>query len=382
MIPGLLLPDTRLTPHDVLSEAVYTSVKLDAISDANSGANETTMESMEVDVNVNEKSNSDIDSKSKSAEKYQYSLRKVLAGAHLGWVRSLAVDEVTNEWFVSGLADGLIKVWDLASGGVKASVSGHIMGVRALAISNRYSYLFSGSEDKTVRCWDLERTSLPAGCQIRNYHGHVGGIYAMALHPELDLLFTAGRDSAIRVWDIRTKNQVMVLPGHRSDVTSLVAQIGDPQICSSSMDSTVRLWDIRKETTQVTLTHHRKSVRLLIMHPAEMTMASADSAGTINQWVLPRGQLLNSFGETDLEADANIITTMSLNPESNVLFTGFSDGRMKFYNYISGSKVFGCTTVPSPGSDTSSIYASVFDMLGTRLITGESDKSIKIWGVE
>lgn len=392
VIRSLLRLDTQLTPQDVLSEAMYANAKLDSI--LSTGADNTINTYKEASPEVEddgivptvnfkiENSEEDVYSHAKSLPHSSWNLKKVLAGAHLGWVRSLAVDEVTNEWFVSGLADGLIKVWDLVSGEVRATISGHIMGVRALAISNRYSYLFSGSEDKTVRCWDLERTNLASGCQIRNYHGHVGGIYTMALHPELDVLFTAGRDSAIRVWDIRTRTQVMVLTGHRSDVTGLVSQIGDPQVCSSSMDSTVRLWDLRKQTTQLTLTHHTKSIRLLAMHPHEMTMTSGDSSGRIMQWVLPQGQLLDSFGEIDRHSDANIINTLAINPTSNALFAGYSDGRMKFYDYESGKVVQATTSVPAPGSNGSTIYASTFDMLGMRLITGESDKSIKIWGAE
>lgn len=383
MTLSLLRQDSLLTPLDVLSEAVYTNTKLDHILGDAGGEGEKEIQNEEykrtaIPTGILEPEIAAIPVANPQAKSHApWRLKQVLAGAHLGWVRSLAVDSVTNEWFVLGLADGLMKVWDLASGEVKAAIPGHIMGVRALAISNRYSYLFSGSEDKTVRCWDLERTNSPLGCQIRNYHGHVGGVYAMALHPELDLLFTAGRDLAIRVWDIRTRTQVMVLTGHRSDVTGLVAQLGDPQVISASMDSTLRLWDIRNQKTQVTLTHHAKSVRLLVLHPHELTMASGDSTGSINQWVLPQGQLLHSFGEK--AEGANIINTMAVNPGTNELFAGLSDGRMHFYDYESGKLKQAAKSVPAPGSDVSTLYTSVFDMLGTRLITGESDKSIKIW---
>lgn len=304
---------------------------------------------------------------------------KSLLGAHQGWVRSLAVDPVTNEWFATGSSDSTIKIWDLVSGDIKATISGHIMAVRSLALSTRYLYLFSGSEDKTVRCWDLERTNSASGCQVRNYHGHVGGVYAMALHPELDLLFTAGRDCVVRVWDMRCRNQIMVLTGHSGDISSLVAQIGDPQICSASMDSTIRLWDLRNATSALTMTHHRKSVRSMVMHPQETTLASADSTGTINEWVLPSGDLLDSFGARDPDK-TNIINTLAVNPASNELFAGFSDGRIQFYDYQTGQLSHQTSSTPAPGSETSSIYTSAFDMLGLRLITGESDKSIKIWG--
>ncbi|KAM9924502.1 hypothetical protein OXX59_004492 [Metschnikowia pulcherrima] len=400
--------ENEFLPRDDLSEAMYASIKLDAMLSTTNGTETTpkdaemsatdaleaakehkrspdpakTLHTAKGNTRVSENLETTPKSPVQSHKRTPWMLRKVLAGAHQGWVRSIAVDPVTNAWFATGGADAQIKVWDLAAGSLKATIPGHIMGVRALTVSSRHPYLFSGSEDKTLRCFDLERTNAPAGCQIRDYHGHVGGIYALALHPELDLLFSAGRDSAIRVWDIRSRTQVMVLTGHRNDVTSLVTQTGEPQICSSSMDSTVKLWDLRMQRAHVTLTHHTKSVRSLQMHPHELTMVSADSSGSIKQWLLPEGRLLHAFSHIDRSRDANIINTLQINPATNELFAGYNDGRMQFFDYESGNISQETQTTPSPGTDHSIIYTSAFDMSGMRLITGENDKSIKIWGAE
>ena len=75
-----------------------------------------------------------------------WKLVRVISG-HLGWVRSVAV-EPGNKWFVSGAGDRVIKVWDLASGELKLSLTGHISTVRGLAVSPRHPYLFSCGEDK------------------------------------------------------------------------------------------------------------------------------------------------------------------------------------------------------------------------------------------
>ena len=59
-----------------------------------------------------------------------WKMYRVCAG-HLGWVRSLAFDP-GNEWFVTGSADRTIKVWDLASGELKLTLTGHIEQVISL----------------------------------------------------------------------------------------------------------------------------------------------------------------------------------------------------------------------------------------------------------
>ena len=117
---------------------------------------------------------------------------QVVSG-HLGFVRCIAVDP-TNEWFATGAADRTIKIWDLASGELRLTLTGHINCVRDICVSARHPYLFSVGEDKLVKCWDLEYNKV-----IRHYHGHLSGVYCAALHPTLDVLITGGRDSVARV---------------------------------------------------------------------------------------------------------------------------------------------------------------------------------------
>jgi WD40 repeat protein len=78
-----------------------------------------------------------------------WKLARVISG-HLGWVRSVAV-EPGNKWFATGAGDRVIKIWDLASGELKLSLTGHISTVRGLAVSSRHPYLFSCGEDKVRR---------------------------------------------------------------------------------------------------------------------------------------------------------------------------------------------------------------------------------------
>ena len=67
-------------------------------------------------------------------------------------MRCIAIDH-SNEWFATGSADRMIKIWDLASGKLRLSLTGHIAAVRDLEISKRHAYLFSCGEDKQIKCW-------------------------------------------------------------------------------------------------------------------------------------------------------------------------------------------------------------------------------------
>jgi pleiotropic regulator 1 len=57
------------------------------------------------------------------------------------------------------------------------------------------------------------------------------------------------------------------------------------------------------------------------------------------------------------------------------------DGSMHFWDWKSGYNFQTLAAVAQPGSleNEAGIFSSTFDKTGTRLITGEADKSIKIW---
>ncbi|KAI9224433.1 WD40-repeat-containing domain protein [Blastocladiella britannica] len=305
-----------------------------------------------------------------------WKLMRVISG-HTGWVRAVAVD-VSNEWFVTGGGDRLIKLWDLASGTLKLTLTGHIACVRGLAVSDRHPYMFSAAEDKTVKCWDLETNKA-----IRQYHGHLSGVYALALHPTIDILATGGRDSTVRVWDMRSKHQAHVLNGHTSTVGAILMQSSEYQLITGSHDSTVKLWDLRMGKCKATLTHHKKSVRALAMHPTESTFASG-SPDNIKQWVLrredpgadfPACRLVQNFAGHE-----GMVNALAVNDEG-VMFSGGDNGSMRFWDWRTGHCFQKGHAQVQPGSldSEAGVFAATFDRSGSRLITCEADKSIKIW---
>ncbi|TYH04178.1 hypothetical protein ES288_A09G278600v1 [Gossypium darwinii] len=293
---------------------------------------------------------------------------RVISG-HLGWVRSVAFDP-SNNWFCTGSADRTIKIWDVASGRLKLTLTGHIEQIRGLAVSSKLTYMFSAGDDKQVKCWDLEQNKV-----IRSYHGHLSGVYCLALHPTIDILLTGGRDSVCRVWDIRTKMQIFALSGHDNTVCSVFTRPTDPEVVTGSHDTTIKFWDLRYGKTMSTLTHHKKSVRAMAPHPKEHSFASA-SADNIKKFSLSKGEFLHNM----LSQQKTIINTMAVN-EDGVMATGGDNGSLWFWDWRSGHNFQQAHTIVQPGSldSEAGIYALSYDVTGTRLVSCEADKTIKMW---
>mmetsp|Transcript_60076 Transcript_60076/g.178133 ORF Transcript_60076/g.178133 Transcript_60076/m.178133 type:complete len:533 (-) Transcript_60076:93-1691(-) len=294
--------------------------------------------------------------------------------SHLGWVRSVAFDP-TNDMFATGGADRVIKIFDLAKACVgaddalKITLTGHISPIRGLAFSPRHPYLFSAGEDKMVKCWDLETNQV-----VRHYHGHLSGVFSLKLHPTLDLLVTGGRDAVARVWDMRTKRQVHCLTGHDNTVGAVLTKSVDPQVITGSYDTTIKLWDLAAGKCMTTLTHHKKSVRALCQPSFENTFLSG-AADALKKWQGRDGRFIKNF--TGHQA---VVNALAVNDDGVILSAG-DNGTMNFWDYGTGYCFQRTETVAQPGSldAENGIFAAEFDLTGTRLITCEADKTVKIW---
>ena len=57
-------------------------------------------------------------------------------------------------WLATGSFDATVRIWDAASGQLRASLVGHDGLVRAVAIAPDGTWLATVSDDRTTRVWD------------------------------------------------------------------------------------------------------------------------------------------------------------------------------------------------------------------------------------
>jgi WD40 repeat protein len=105
----------------------------------------------------------------------------------------------------------IISVVDVSNGRIYAELRGHKQPVTALAFGTDGSLppgppglnrratgrLYSGSDDRTVRAWDLR-----TGREAQTFHGHTLGITSLAVQPGGRRLASGGKDGVSKVWDL------------------------------------------------------------------------------------------------------------------------------------------------------------------------------------
>jgi WD40 repeat protein/DNA-binding SARP family transcriptional activator len=87
------------------------------------------------------------------------------------------------------------QVWDVRSGELHATLTGHTGGVLWVAFSPDGSLIATGGADTTVRLWDAD-----SGVQRAVLRGHTDLVGTLAFSPDGRKLATTGADTTIRVW--------------------------------------------------------------------------------------------------------------------------------------------------------------------------------------
>ena len=115
---------------------------------------------------------------------------------------------------------------------------GHSNEVTSVAFSPDGRQLASGSDDSTIRLWNVA-TGLQIGDELR---GHSDWVTSIAFSPNGKQLASGSDDSTIRLWNVAIGLQIgEELRGHSLCVNSVAFSPDGKQLASGSSDLTIRL---------------------------------------------------------------------------------------------------------------------------------------------
>lgn len=139
--------------------------------------------------------------------------------------------------------EGVVQLWDVATGKELAVLEGHRYYVNTLTFSPDGKTLAvggGGQKHPELKLWDVankkERVSL---------QGHNEWINAVAFSPDGKILASAGQDQTVKLWDVETGREGVTFRGHTSAVLS-VAFSPDGRTLASATNETVRIRRLSK----------------------------------------------------------------------------------------------------------------------------------------
>ena len=163
----------------------------------------------------------------------------------------------------------------------RGEVSGHTSRVLSLAFKPNSYLLASGSDDRTVRIWDVGNSNRRL---VRTLRGHTSSVTSVAWSPDGRTLASASYDGTVRLWNPNNGINFAVLRGHTADVYCMAWHPDGRILASGSADATIRLWNPDTHGTLRVLRGHTGNVLSLAFHPNGQTLASGSKDKTIRLW--------------------------------------------------------------------------------------------------
>lgn len=259
------------------------------------------------------------------------------------------------------MEEGKIKIWDLESHSVKATLTGHRGMVWTAMFNADGSRLVTAGDDNSARIWDLatgktekilETTAavraalfdrdgklvitgdrqgnirvwdVATGEPLRSWQ-HPGAVFSLALSPDGKSVASAGTDRIVRIWDAHTGQERLPLSGHSGPLYCVAFRSDGKVLASAGWDRTIRLWDSGSGELVRVLEGHGKDIWAVDFAPDGKTIASAGQDGVVRVWDAETGQLL-----AGLRGHDGTVHSIAFSRDGSRIASGGRDGTVHLW---------------------------------------------------
>ena len=221
-------------------------------------------------------------------------------------------------------------------GDIRGYLTGHTNSVNTLSFKPGSSTLASGSDDDTIRIWDLTWDAWK-NKPVRTLRGHRNNVESVAWSPDGTLLASGGRDRTVRLWNPDNGNNTAVLRGHKKTVKAVAWSPDGTLLASGSSDGTIHIWDpVNTDSPVYVLKQHTGSINALTFHPTEPLLASGSSDDTIRLWNPTTGE-----HQAILTGHTGSVNTITWNSDGTLLVSGSSDDTIRLWEPLAAVDITG-----------------------------------------
>ena len=251
------------------------------------------------------------------------------------------------------------------------SYNNHTGDITSIDFSPDSKVLASGSYDETVKLWQVKSGEL-----IATLKGHSGPVTSVTFSTDGKVLASGSYDETVKLWDVESGKELTTLKGHFFSVTSVNFSPDGRMLASGSGDTHTILWDLKNDRVFKTF-KCLSSITSVSFSPDGKTLAVScnDPWGkicAIQFWDIGSGNLL-----TKLKGHSNFVTSVDFSPDSKVLASGSYDQTIKLWD-VKTSKILN-TLKGHSGSITSISFSPDGNFLAS---SGGIDKTIQLWDVK
>ncbi|CAG8537810.1 19820_t:CDS:10 [Cetraspora pellucida] len=293
------------------------------------------------------------------------------------------------------------------------TLKSHLDTVRSISWHKSELVFASGSEDGTVKLWNLKGpvslkpTDVPDIEPTITYRGHTAAVNSVVIASEQHRCYSASMDSTIRVWNLPPPKRDNYGPvdsplnfttyiGHTDAIWDLrlfpICNLNTQFLASASADGSVKIWNTEAEGSplksswgyygnngELPVNGVRPPIPTSIdfVHSDLKKIAVSFQNSIIKLYDIETGQSVVTFNsdETYDKTPATQINRVFVHPTMPLLFSAHEDKYIRFFDVNSGKCNF------SMLAHLDSVTTLDIDPSGMILISGGHDSSIRLWDI-
>ncbi|KAG0329823.1 U3 small nucleolar RNA-associated protein 13 [Podila humilis] len=209
---------------------------------------------------------------------------------HTEAIGAVALTRKTDGLLLTGSQDRTIKCWDLSTADLEEpdenlrfkshyTIQAHEKDINTIAIAPNDKVFATGSQDKLAKIWNLQEGTLVGTCK-----GHKRGVWSVKFSPVDQCLATSSGDRTIKLWSLNDFSCLRTFEGHTNSILKIDFLTSGLQLVSAGSDGLVKLWTIRNNECVTTLDNHTEKIWALAVRKDENMVVTGGADSMINLW--------------------------------------------------------------------------------------------------
>ena len=204
------------------------------------------------------------------------------------------------------------------------TLEGHTNEVDGLAFSPDGTLLASGSDDKTLRIWDLQ-TKKP----LHILEGHSDQIVHVEFSPKGNKILTGAADKTARIWDVKAGKEILKIESDGG--ISGVAWHGEGKSFATASSRRVELWDAASGDKGTSMGIFSRDV---CFSPDNRHLLAGQGYSRSMIWDLKDGSQ-----SVDLEIPIEFVRSVDWSMDGSLIATGSDEGYATIFDAQNGKSV-------------------------------------------
>ena len=248
----------------------------------------------------------------------------------------------------------------------RATLQGHKGPIIALAISPDKKTIVTGSQDKTIRLWNLKE-----GTPITTFFASDNIVYSVDFSPNSTNLAYVDGDGWVGTWDLKKDVATARWKAFDKMATEVLYLQDGSLLATGGKDQGIKIWNVADHALVATLKGHENGVIDMLCNSSKDRLISVDETGKIRVWNSVDYSLIKT-----ITPHQKRIITMALSNNDRLLAVGGTDNLVEIWD-LTTSKFIG--QLAGHEDIVSTLSFSQRDDL---LVSGGEDKTIILWDLK